>query len=551
MPLPGLSTDMAEPTVNINLDNPTEVARETLRRLAMRRIAPTPDNYQTLYEEIVGKPAAAGNVASAASVLAELATDLQTHYPVLSTQAANLHKAIGKSDWRQCSFLLSEIAVQLKQQSGDGKDRARADKDRPARSIDLGAAAPGDNLALLRELLSKTLEFGMASQLSHAPRLAEKTLQIAVAVRDANGDLALRDVAASLKSLWVSIEMQSSDAQQQQEMLKRILLLLVENIGELLDDDTWLRGQLDMVQEVVAAPLKIHSLQEAEKRLKEVIYKQGMVKHGLREATATLKATMTTFVSRMSDAVAANDEYQGKIASHIERISSTEDVLELNRILESLLEETRTAQADSRRAHDQLVEERDTALQAESRIKQLETELAQMSALVREDPMTRSLNRRGLDDEFAREAARADRYDTPFSIAVLDVDNFKALNDKRGHQTGDEALIHLVKVAKEELRITDHIARMGGEEFLIILPNTPLDEAAKIITRLQRSLTKKYFLDNNERVLITFSAGVAERAAGESQESTIERADSAMYEAKHSGKNRVCLSPQASAHAVE
>jgi len=334
-------------------------------------------------------------------------------------------------------------------------------------------------------------------------------------------------------------------------MLKRILLLLVENIGELLDDDTWLRGQLDLVQEVVTGPLKIQSLQEAEKRLKEVIYKQGMVKHGLREATATLKATMTTFVSRMSDAVAANDEYQGKIASHIERISSTEDVLELNRILESLLEETRSAQADSRRAHDQLVEERDTALQAEGRIKELETELAQMSALVREDPMTRSLNRRGMDDEFARESSRADRYDTPFSIAVLDVDNFKALNDKRGHQTGDEALIHLVKVAKEELRLTDHIARMGGEEFLIILPNTPLDEAAKIITRLQRSLTKKYFLDNNEKVLITFSAGVAQRTAGESQEATIGRADSAMYEAKHSGKNRVCLAPEAPVQAAE
>ncbi len=538
---------MAEPTVNINLDNPTEVARETLRRLAMRRIAPTPDNYQTLYEEIVGKPAPAGAIATAASVLAELATDLQTHYPALSTQAASLHKAIGKSDWRQCSFLLSEIAVQLKHPPGDGKDRTQADKGKAARPHDLGTAELEDNLALLRELLAKTLEFGMMPQLSHAPRLAEKAQQLAVAVRDASNDLTLRGAAAGLKSLWVSIELQASDAQQQQEMLKRILLLLVENIGELLDDDTWLRGQLDMVEEVVTGPLKIQSLQEAEKRLKEVIYKQSMVKHGLREATATLKATMTTFVSRMSDAVAANDEYQGKIASHIERISNTEDVLELNRILETLLEETRSAQADSRRAHEQLIEERDTALQAEDRIKQLETELAQMSALVREDPMTRSLNRRGLDDEFAREASRADRYDTSFSIAVLDVDNFKALNDKRGHQAGDDALIHLVKVAKEELRLTDHIARMGGEEFLIILPNTPLDDAAKIITRLQRSLTKKYFLDNNERVLITFSAGVAERAKGESQEASIARADAAMYEAKQTGKNRVCtalIAPQ-------
>jgi len=524
---------MAEPTVNINLDNPTEVARETLRRLAMRRIAPTPDNYQTLYEEIVGVPGtpADPSAPSAATALSGLVMDLNLHHPELADPVEALNQAIRKSDWTQCRRQLGQITLQLKQHGE--------------------SSGGGENLTLLRDLLTKTLEFGVVTQLSHNPRLAEKAQQLAIAVRNANSAATLRDAASGLKSLWVSIEMQAPDVQQQQEMLKRILLLLVENIGEMLDDDTWLRGQLDLVQEVIAGPLKIQSLQEAEKRLKEVIYKQSLVKHGLREATATLKATMTTFVSRMSDAVAANDEYQGKIASHIERISSTEDVLELNRILESLLEETRTAQADSRRAHDQLVEERDTALQAEGRIKQLETELAQMSALVREDPMTRSLNRRGLDDEFAREASRADRYRAPFSIAVLDVDNFKALNDLRGHQTGDEALIHLVKVAKEELRLTDHIARLGGEEFLIILPNTPLDEAAKIITRLQRSLTKKYFLDNNEKVLITFSAGVAERVQGESQEASIARADSAMYEAKHSGKNRVCLAPKTPAQAAE
>lgn len=527
---------MAEPTAKINLDNPTEVARETLRRLALRRIAPTPDNYQTLYEEIVGgsgAPAAAASAtaATAASALSGLVMDLNLHHPALATSVETLNQAVRKNDWTQCRKQLGQITLQLKQHGEN--------------------SGGGETLPLLRDLLAKTLEFGVVTQLSHSPRLAEKAQELAGAVRAANSTSTLRDVTSGLKSLWVGIEMQAPDVQQQQEMLKRILLLLVENIGELLDDDTWLRGQLDMVEEVISGPLRIPALQEAEKRLKEVIYKQGLVKHGLREATVTLKATMTTFVSRMSDAVAANDEYQGRIATHVERIRNTEDVLELNRILETLLDETRSAQTETRRAHEKLIGERDAALQAENRIKQLENELAQMSALVREDPMTRSLNRRGLDDEFAREASRADRYNTPFSIAVLDVDNFKALNDQRGHQTGDEALIHLVKVAKEELRITDHIARMGGEEFLIILPNTPLDEAARIITRLQRSLTKKYFLDNNERVLITFSAGVAERMPGESQEASIARADTAMYEAKHSGKNRVCLAPDAPVRDAE
>ena len=523
---------MAEPSPKINVDNPTEVARETLRRLAMRRIAPTPDNYQTLFEEIVGGPGAKTetNTPSAATALLGLVRDLNLHYPELADSLESLDQAISKGDWVQCRKQLGQVTRQLKQQvegrSGDARPQS------------------GD-MALLRELLVKTLEFGIVSQLSHNPKLAERAQQLAVAVGEANSTSTLRSAASGLKSLWVSIEIQSSDTHDQQEILKRILLLLVENIGELLDDDTWLRGQLDMVQDIIGGPLNIQSLQEAEKRLKEVIYKQGLVKHGLREATATLKATMTTFVSRMSDVVAANDKYQGKIAAHIERISNTEDVLELNRILETLLDETRAAQSDARRDLDQLVQERDAALQAEGRIKQLETQIAEMSALIREDSLTHSLNRRGMEDEFAREASRADRHNAPLCIAVLDIDNFKALNDKRGHQTGDEALIHLVTVAKEELRLTDQIARLGGEEFLIMMPSTSLDAAATIITRLQRNLTKKYFLDNNEKVLITFSAGIAERAQKESQEAVIGRADSAMYVAKQTGKNRVCLAPGA------
>lgn len=521
---------MAEPTVKINVDNPTEVARETLRRLAMRRIAPTPDNYQTLFEEIVGVPSAKAdsNAPSAATALAGLVMDLNLQYPELAEPLESLDQSIRKGDWTQCRKQLGQVTRKLKQQNEAGNQRPQS-----------------EDLLLLRDLLAKTLEFGVVTQLAHNPKLVEKAQHLATAVRDANSASALNKAASGLKSLWVSIEMQATDSHDQQETLKRILLLLVENIGELLDDDTWLRGQLDMVQDVIAGPMQIRSLQEAEQRLKEVIYKQSLVKHGLREATATLKATMTTFVSRMSDVVAASDEYQGKIATHIERISNTEDVLELNRILESLLEETREAQTNTRRAHDQLIHERDAAQQAESRIRQLETQLAEMSTLIREDPLTHSLNRRGLDDEFAREASRADRHKTALCVAVLDIDNFKALNDKRGHQTGDEALIHLVTVAKEELRLTDQIARLGGEEFLIMMPSTPVDAAATIITRLQRNLTKKYFLDNNEKVLITFSAGVAERAPGESQESLIKRADGAMYEAKQTGKNRVCMAPGA------
>ena len=100
---------MAEPNDKINLANPTEVARETLRRLALRRIAPTPDNYQTLYEEIVGAPSAPAadpNAPSAATALSGLVLDLNRQYPELAVPVETLNQAIRKGDWTQCRWVV-------------------------------------------------------------------------------------------------------------------------------------------------------------------------------------------------------------------------------------------------------------------------------------------------------------------------------------------------------------------------------------------------------------------------------------------------------------
>jgi diguanylate cyclase len=163
--------------------------------------------------------------------------------------------------------------------------------------------------------------------------------------------------------------------------------------------------------------------------------------------------------------------------------------------------------------------------------------------LFRSDHLTGALNRRGLDAAFKNESNRADRHNTLLCVAMLDIDNFKHINDTLGHQVGDQALAHLGKVIKHTLRPSDTIARYGGEEFIILMPDVDLNNAITTLERLQRELTRKYFLHRNEQVLVTFSAGVAQRTPHESQEEVISRADKAMYRAKKAGKNRTFKAP--------
>jgi diguanylate cyclase len=176
---------------------------------------------------------------------------------------------------------------------------------------------------------------------------------------------------------------------------------------------------------------------------------------------------------------------------------------------------------------------------AQEKIGMLEAELVRVRALVGSDGLTGCLNRRGLEDGMERELARCDRTRSPVSITVLDVDNFKRLNDTYGHQAGDRALVHLTTVLRRALRPADLIARYGGEEFVLVLPDTGTTEAVKITNRLRRELAATPFCHQGERLDIAFSAGVAQRECGEAAQALIARADQAVYRAKRAGKNCV------------
>lgn len=390
-----------------------------------------------------------------------------------------------------------------------------------------------------RDMMTKTLDLVLLPMLQSNPVVEKRAKGIQEKIAAAKTPAQVQEIADGLKSVLFTLEMYSDTQNRTQEALLQLLRLLLSSMAELVVEDKWLHGQIQLIHDILQQPVNIDALYNAESSLKELIFKQGKIKPGLIDAQETIKKMAATFVDRLVDLAESTDDYQAKIQGYQDSITTTKDIHELNKLLSSLMEDTRVMGLSAQRSRDVIREAEQKVKEAELKIIELTNQLEHISEVAHEDYLTGTLNRRGMDEALEREFSRSDRYNVPLSIAMMDIDHFKRLNDTLGHATGDQALAHLARVMKQTLRTTDVIARYGGEEFIIILPGTAQAEGIHIVTRAQRELTKNFFMHNNERVLITFSAGVAERLPGEEINSVIPRADLALYKAKHSGRNRV------------
>lgn len=158
----------------------------------------------------------------------------------------------------------------------------------------------------------------------------------------------------------------------------------------------------------------------------------------------------------------------------------------------------------------------------------------------RSDPLTGIANRRAFMDAARAEIARVERTSSPATVLMLDIDHFKVINDRYGHELGDALLVAFSQRIQAALRPYDLFARFGGEEFVILLPNTTVNDAASLADRLRRVIGDASFLLNGQTVTMTMSVGVAAVSPGNAPlDCALRRADAAMYAAKKRGRNRV------------
>ena len=396
--------------------NPSEIARETLKQLTSRRMAPSPDNYQAIYNEIAGiheTPAAAFPERELKSLIAALpgasaaqqrltrqleqslkAENWEDYRKILidfitehSTESAqNWGELIGEflrqweakqsnltparkrealehvlagasknseilfarlqsliKSWSQNSANVDELVM-----AGDATETL-PEAPMPASTI-APVAAPAtpsrasELLPELRELFAYTLEVAVITQLGDDPDLAAEARAIVVSVRGATTLQDMQEMLAAIKRLAFRLEFLAEDRNELRAGLIKLLQLMIENVSELVIDDQWLNGQLAMVSEIVARPMNVRAINDAEQHVKEVIFKQSQLKHSLVEAQEALKQMLAGFVDHLAEFADSTSEYHDKIEVCAAKISSAKDINQLEDVLAEVISETRIIQ---------------------------------------------------------------------------------------------------------------------------------------------------------------------------------------------------------------
>jgi len=325
------------------------------------------------------------------------------------------------------------------------------------------------------------------------------------------------------------------------DLLGRLTLELTASLTDLAENDSWVRGQCDAMRIKIEEGLTARGVRAVTDMLRSTRRRHAELRGERERARDALKVLINRMLAEVGELGSRTGGFHESVGRYAAVIEEADTLESLTGVVREMVEETRMVQSLVQQAQQRLQEEHAKATDLSHRVTELEVAMKRLSDEVSTDQLTQIANRRGLLVSFEMERARAERTGRPLSIGLIDIDNFKRLNDELGHSAGDEALKTLAGLIRNNLRPTDHVARYGGEEFVVLLPETAVEEGEKVLTRLQRTLTGGLFMHKEKQVFVTFSAGVTLNRPDERIEDTLERADLALYEAKRAGKNRTCI----------
>ena len=397
------------------------------------------------------------------------------------------------------------------------------------------------------DALQLTVCAGLPDGDARAAELADELSVLARQVRSDGATPALADAVAKVcgrAQRWLGLR---------HELVDELLALcasLTDGLTDLAEDGSWARAQGERLrlQRVDGSggggKGSARAVRAARNLLDDARASQRALQSERHYARDALKQMVRQVLSELGDLSSATGRFNDRVNGYAQVIESADSLASLAEVVRELLGESRAVHDLVDAARERLASEHARGAALETKVLGLESELRRLADEVSTDALTQVANRRGLAQAFSAESARSVRDGVavaPLAVGLIDIDNFKKLNDSLGHAAGDVALQSLAARVKAWLRPVDHIARFGGEEFVVLLPGTPLDEGQQVLTRLQRRLSASLFMHEGREVFVTFSAGVTTWRTGETVEAALARADEGLYEAKRTGKNRTCI----------
>lgn len=553
---------VASPSAPVNAGNPpdaglsaTDAARAAIRYLAERKLAPTPGNYRRAWTD-VGGPTSGADAEQVAQASVRLLTQRAGQG---EGGYAGLSSSVREHRWNDALSTLIHIAKQAPRGLWGNllgeviEFSGRSGREWPSRrrvEAVLGAAREhASNDAALRAQFELLLvqwrmdppgpvaesEVPTAAESVPAPRVRPDA-PVSAADGSASGSAATEPPDAVLILQRDTAKLRKVNAE-----LVEIVMSLAGSFEAIADEGSWIVSQVDVVRDAVRDGADRRSLAAARSLLQQALVTQHSISRSRRDALASLRDLLPHLVHQMSHIGSRSGEFGDTLTGHMQAISEADS-------LESIADRVRGLLADTHSMHESVddarraLSDRSARAQAlECEVERLERELAQASERLLTDHLTRTANRAGLEKAFDRALVDLRRTGDPIAIALLDIDDFKKVNDALGHQAGDGALRHLAGLLQSKVRPGDTVARYGGEEFVILLPGMTDVQARELLVRVQRELTREVYLYEARQIFITFSAGTTRVDPQDSLESALGRSDDAMYQAKNAGKNCVAI----------
>jgi diguanylate cyclase len=616
---------------------PAEIAKAALRRLALSKLEPTPENYALAWAQETGKPAPAPAAPGASGKGRPVFEKLVARLFDDAGPRDELLDALLRSDWDASRRLLERAADHHAAQSqawaqtlerlarglerggrqwtsarkkdslqrvldGNRSDSARLQQrlkqlvaswdgdvvDEAAGDVDASEAAEAAEAHEAHEATAATVATPAteatpataASEATHmgpavkdaAPVDAKSTsrddwppvlrhydaaLRSALPVEDERAkslEAELVDVLASLERDGITAALREraedvcararrllSHRHHLVDELHKLTREMSVGLTELAEDDSWVRGQNEHLQASLGDTPSVRSVRAASEVLAHTRARQRTLRQDRDHARLALKDAIQQMLAELDELGDHTGRFSESVASYVETVAHADSLESLAGVVSKMVAESRAVHDLVSQTQQRLHDSRERASGLEQRVHSLEDELRRLSDEVSTDVLTEVANRRGLMRAFEVETARQAREGGDLAVGLLDIDNFKKLNDTLGHAAGDVALKSLAAHVQKQLRPVDVVARFGGEEFVVLLPGAPVVEAQTTLTRLQRTLSASLFLHEGREVFVTFSAGVTRWRPGEALQAALERADEALYEAKRTGKNRTCI----------